>query len=80
MTVRQDEPVTVEPARVGCVVPHDPREQDVGEGRERHRRAGVTGVGALRAVHGKATDDVYAALFDTWVTGNLGHRGSLWPR
>jgi hypothetical protein len=60
VAARQDEAVAIGPFRVGGVVSHDPREQHVADGSERHRRTGVSGFGLLDGVHGQGPDGVDA--------------------
>ena len=60
MAAREHEAVAIRPVRVGRIVPHVPREQHVGERRERHRRAGVSGLRFLHRVHGQRADGVDA--------------------
>ena len=64
MAGRQDEAVAVGPRRVGGVVLHDPREEQVGDGSHRHRQPRVPGVGCLDAVHGQRADGVDAQAVD----------------
>jgi hypothetical protein len=54
----QHEPVAIGPVWIGGVVPHRPREEHIGEGRQRHRRSGVTGLGLLHGVHRQRADCV----------------------
>ena len=61
---RQDEAVAVGPVRIGGVVLHDPREEQVGDGGHRHRQPRVPGVGRLDAVHGQRADGVDAEAVD----------------
>jgi hypothetical protein len=60
----QDEAVAVGPRRVGGVVLHDAREEQVGDGSHRHRQPRVPGVGCLDAVHGQRADGVDAQAVD----------------
>ena len=55
---RQHEAVTVGPRRVGRVVAHELAVQEVREWRERHRGAGMPGVGLLHGVHCQDPDGV----------------------
>ena len=64
VAVGQDEAVTVGPVGVGRVVAHDPGEQHVCEGRQRHGRARVARIGLLRGVHGQAPDHVDPELLE----------------
>ncbi len=57
MAVGQHEPVAVGPFRIGGIVLHDPRVEDVTERRERHRRALVPAVRLERSVHRHAADE-----------------------
>ena len=59
---REHEAVTVEPLRTVGVVVHDPGPQDMSEGRQRHRRAGMAAVRLLHGIHGQAADHVDAEL------------------
>ncbi len=54
MAARKDEPVPVGPVGVGGVVAHYARPQDMGQRRQRHRGAGVAGIGGSWGVHGQA--------------------------
>ena len=56
MAVGQHEPVAVGPFRIGGIVLHDPRVEDVAERRQRHRRALVPAVRLERSVHRHAAD------------------------
>ena len=58
MAGREHEAVAVGPRRIGRVVAHVLAEEHVGDRRERHRGAGVAGVGLLHRVHGEAADGV----------------------
>jgi hypothetical protein len=62
MSGGQHEPVPPEPPRVGGVVPHDALEQCVGDGREAHRRAGVSAPALLDRVRGQDAGGVDRAL------------------
>ena len=64
VAAREHEPVPVRPVRIARVVVHDPRPQDVGQGREGHGGTGMTGVGLLGCVHRQPADDVDAKLFE----------------
>ena len=55
---REDEPVASGPLRRGRVVAHLLRVEDVGDGRERHRRARMAGVRLLHRVHREDADRV----------------------
>ena len=63
VTVREDEPVAVDPVRIGGGVPHDPAVQHVGERSERHRRALVAALRVERGIHGEPTDQRDGLLF-----------------
>ena len=60
----KDEAVAVGPRGIGGVVGHDPREQDVGQGREGHRGPLMARLGLLHCVHGQGADHVDTALFE----------------
>ncbi len=64
VAVGEHEPVAVGPVGVGGVELEDARVQDVGEGREGHRRARVTRVGLLDRVHRQPADDVDRAALE----------------
>ncbi len=68
----ENEPIAVGPRGIGRVEAHRAREQHVAERRQRHRRAGVSGVGLLHGVHGQRADGIDAEE----VEGGRGHRGS----
>ena len=55
---REHEAVAVEPVRVGRVVLHHPRVQQVRQRGEGHRRAGMAGLGLLDGVHRERADRV----------------------
>ena len=52
------ESVSVEPVGVLRIVAQVAMKEHVSDGRERHRRTGMTGVGLLNRVHGKNADRV----------------------
>ena len=60
----QHEAIPVRPVGIGGVVAHDARPQDMGQRRQGHGRARVTGVRLLRGVHRQTTNDVDAQLFE----------------
>ena len=60
VTVGEHEAIPVRPDRVLGVEAHDPVPERVDERRERHRRAGVTGIGRLHAVDRQRADGVDA--------------------
>jgi hypothetical protein len=64
MSVGQHEAIAVGPLRVSGVVLHDAGPEHVRKGGERHGRARMPGVRALRRVHGEAADHVDAELLD----------------
>ena len=70
---REHEAVAVGPGRVGWVVAHALAVEDVGDRRERHGGARVTGVGLLHRVHGEAADGVDRERLD--VGGHTTPRG-----
>ena len=70
---RQHEAVAVGPVGIGRVVLHHARPQHVGERRERHRRARVTGVRALHRVHRERAHDVDRPLVEVERLGLRGH-------
>ncbi len=72
VAVREHEAIAVGPERVGRIVPHDPREQHVGERGECHRGSGVARVGCPWGVHRQAPDDVDAELLE--IGGDVGWR------
>ena len=51
VTGGEDEAVAARPVRIGRVVAHHVAVEEVGDGRERHRRAGVPGVRLLHRIH-----------------------------
>ncbi len=63
----EHEAVAVEPGRVGRVVAHDPREEDVAERRQSHRRAGVSRVRLLNGVHRQGPDRVDGQLVELFL-------------
>ena len=72
MARAQHEPVPVRPVRARRVVPQHLRVEEVGERRERHRRAGMPGVRLLHRIHRQGADRVDRELFDLRVR----HRAS----
>ena len=62
VAARQDEAVATGPVRIGGRVPHHAGVEEVGDRRQRHRRAGMAGVGRLDGVHGQGADRVHAQL------------------
>ena len=61
---REHEAVAVRPGGIGGIVAHPLAEEDVGDGRKRHRGAGMPGVGLLHRVHGEAADRVDRECLD----------------
>jgi hypothetical protein len=57
MSVGKHETVTVEPTRVGRVVPKVAAPEDFSDFGHAHRHAGVTGVRLLNRIHGQGADD-----------------------
>ena len=56
--VRQHEPVTIEPARIGRVVAKEVVPEHLGDVGHAHRHAGVARVGLLDGIHGQRTNGV----------------------
>jgi hypothetical protein len=67
----EDEAVAVGPARVPGVVLHDPRVEQVGGGRHRHRQAGMAGARRLDGVHRQRADRVDAERVDVLRHGRV---------
>ncbi len=73
MAGREHEAVAVEPVRVGRVVLHQPRVEQVRDRRERHGSAGMAGVRLLDRVHRERADGVDAELVEVRRGGGGGH-------
>jgi hypothetical protein len=70
MTGREHEAVAAGPGRIGGIVAHALAVEHVADGRERHRRAGMSGIGLLHRVHGEAANRVDRECLD--VSGGHG--------
>mmetsp|Transcript_21270 Transcript_21270/g.50571 ORF Transcript_21270/g.50571 Transcript_21270/m.50571 type:complete len:670 (+) Transcript_21270:384-2393(+) len=64
VTVRQDEPIAVDPVRVGRGVPHDLAPEDVGHRGAAHGSSGMAGVRRLDHVGRDGADGVDAFFFE----------------
>ena len=73
----EDEAVAVGPVRIRGVVVHHLRVEQVGDRRERHRRAGMAGVRLLHGVHRQSADGVDRALFDVTVRHGAPRRAAV---
>lgn len=69
----EDEAVPAQPLVVGGVVPHDLLEQQVGERRQAHRRAGVSVAGPLDRVGGEHPNGVHRAQVQVAPPRPYGH-------
>ena len=67
MSAGQDKSVSIWPFGATGVVTHDSRIERVGQRRESHGGSGMAGVRLLRGIHGKATDNINGAVFDSAV-------------
>ena len=67
MSTGQDKSVSIWPFGATGVVPHDSCVERVGQRGEGHGGPGMTRVRLLRGIHGKATDNVNGAGFDSAV-------------
>ena len=73
----QHEAIPVRPVGIGGVVAHDARPQDMGQRRQGHGRARVTGVRLLRGVHRQPPNDVDAQLFELGVHSRPSRSGVI---
>ena len=64
VTVREHEPIAVGPDRVLRIEAHDAVPDRVDQRRERHRRAGVSGLGLLDRVHRKRANGIDTQLIE----------------
>ena len=71
----EHEAVAIGPVRIGRVVVHVAREEQVRRGRHRHRHARVSGVRLLDGVHGERADGVDAEAVDVCGHRSLVSRG-----
>ena len=74
MTVGEHEPIAVGPDRVLRIEPHHAVPDRVDQRRQRHRRAGVSGIGLLDRVHRERADGIDRQLIQLLV----GHGSHLW--
>ena len=70
----EDETVAAQPRRVGRVVRHDLLVEQVGDGGEAHRRAGVAAAALLDGVGGQEATGVHGAHVEVAPAGLLRHR------
>ena len=71
MTVGEHEPIAVGPDRVVRIEMHHAVPDRVDQGRERHRRAGVAGIGLLDRVHRERADGIDRQLIQLLVGHDL---------
>ena len=67
VSARQYDAIAIRPVRIGGIVFEVSRPQRIGEGRERHRRSGMSGFRCLDGVHGKRTHGVDAEVVEARV-------------
>src|SRR4029077_1472750 len=66
MAVREDEAIAIRPDRILRVKTHDAIPNRVDERRERHGRAGMSGLGLLHGIDRERANGVDAQLIELW--------------